>query len=245
MVAGLIENLHNQWLYPKWHKCVIDQKVLETKSKDAYISNMRNTIEVTEIGKNKILWILVEREDNPIWIPYVLEYKPSRSKTTFVPWMKLTDVTQIPALYNEVLAPPVPSTEAEEHVNDFLREMTLQKKEVAQVTCEVSIDAKMEKYRLVFKDKSDYAIQDTLLFEDTLELVKKLRHPIRIGTPQETRSGSVVMWDHRKDIQYSDHELVQGETISLTFLKPMVHRSRFYQEAFHYPKTCIWQGKPT
>ncbi len=241
MVAGLIDNLQSQWLRPSWYQCVNDPQILNDKAEQALYSPDRNTIVVTEVDKHKILWMLTEGEDGPVWLSSVLEHGTPKKKEQSIPWIKLTETYEVPALDDAFLVPPILPVDIEKHVDDFLKETASLEQEVIYTTCEVSINIKKRVYELEFKNKSREITLDTLLFKDTTELVKTLRHPIRRGTPLRIKNGSLVMWDHRTDIQYSGCELKRGkarEIISVTFLRPLVHRSRFHPDVYDYPKTC-------
>ncbi|MGY5879046.1 MAG: hypothetical protein RTV31_02295 [Candidatus Thorarchaeota archaeon] len=241
MVAGLVDNLPSQWLRPSWHQCVSDSQIRKDKAEQALYSHNRNIIVMTEVRNNKILWILTEGEDGPVWLPYVFVLGTPQKKDQSIPWIKLTETIEVPSLYGEVLVLPILPSDTEKHVNDFLKEMASLEQTETYVTCEVTINTKMRVYELRFMDKSTGILLDTLQFKDTTELVKTLRHPIRKGTPLRLSNGSLVIWDHRTDISYNDAEVEteeKKETVSLSLLEPLVYWSRFYPDQYQYPKTC-------
>jgi hypothetical protein len=126
-------------------------------------------------------------------------------------------------------------------VDDFLREVASVEKDVTQVTCTVGIDVERKLYEVEFRDRSRRTIVGTLYFRNTSELVKTLRQPVREGSPLRIKRKTLVMWDHQKDIQYLGCELMREgkrEIVSVSFLRPLVYRSRFYPEKFKYPQTC-------
>jgi len=241
MVAGLIDDLPNQWLRSSWYQCVSDSQIRKDKAEQALYSHNRNTIVVTEVRNNKILWMLTEGEDGPVWLPYVFVHGIPQKKGQSIPWIRLVETIEVPSLYGEVLVLPILPTDTEKHVNDFLKEMASLEQTVTHVTCEVDINTKMGVYELEFKDKSKETLLDTHQFKDTAELVKTLRHPIREGTPLRLKNGSLVMWNHRTDISYIDAEVEteeKKEILYLSLLEPLVHRSRFYPDQYQYPKMC-------
>ncbi len=241
MVAGLVDNLQSQWLRPSLYQCISDPQIVKDKTELALFSHDRNTIVVTEVDKHKILWMLTEGENGLVWFSSVFEHGTPQKKEQSIPWLRFRETYEVPALYDEFLVPPILPVDIEKHVDDFLKEIASLEQDVTQVTCEVSINVKKRVYELEFKDKSGETTLDTLLFKDTTELVKILRHPIRRGTPLRIKNGSLVMWDHRTDIQYSGCDLKRGnarEIFSVTFLKPLVHRSRFHPDVYDFPKTC-------
>ncbi len=241
MVGGLVDGLPSQWMRPSWFRCVSDPQVLKDTASRALYSIDRNSIVVTEVGSHKILWMLTEGEDGPVWFSSVLDHGTPQRKGPLIHWIKLTETYDVPALNDEVLAPPILPVDIESQVNDFLREAALLEQNVTYVTCEVSINVEKEAYELVFRDRSRETIHDTLFFKDTADLIKTLRHPVRKGTALKTKNGFLVRWDHRKDIQYTGCELMRGknrEVISVSFLKPLVHKSIFHPDEFLVPRTC-------
>jgi hypothetical protein len=241
MAAGLIDDLQSQWLQPSWYRCVSAPQILNDTARQALHSTDRNTIVVTEVGAYKVLWMLAEGEDGPVWFSSILEYGHPQRNGSPIPWIKLTETYEVPTLYNGMFAPPILPVGVERHVDDLLRKTASREQDVTPVTCEVSINVKERAYELKFKDRASESIQDTLLFKNTVELVRILRYPIRKGTPLRTKNGSYMTWDHQKDIQYSGCELIRGkvrEIVSVTFLKPLVHRNNFYPNEFLFPKTC-------
>ncbi|MHA1948766.1 MAG: hypothetical protein ACXAAO_00365 [Candidatus Thorarchaeota archaeon] len=126
-------------------------------------------------------------------------------------------------------------------MDDFLREVACVEKDVSRVFCEVRINVEKKMYEVELRGRSRDTIMGTLHFSDTSEIVKTLRHPIRLGTPLKIEKRSLVMWDHQRDIRYLGCELMRGETreiLSVSFLRPLVHRSRFHHDKFQYPETC-------
>ena len=241
MVAGLVDTLQSQWLRPSWHRCVSDSQTRKDKAEQALYSHSRNTIVVTEVRNNKILWMLTEGEDGPVWLPYVFEHGTPQKEGQSIPWIRLMETFEVLSLYGEVLVLPLLPIDTEKHVNDFLKEITSLEYTVTQVTCEVDINTKNGVYELKFKDTSINTSLGTLQFKDTAELVKTLRHPIRKGTPLRMKNRSLVTWDHRTDVNYLDVDVKIGtetDIIHLSLLKPLVHRSRFYPDEFKVPKTC-------
>ncbi len=237
LVGGLVGNLPSKWLRPSYFRCVNDPQVLKDSASRALYSVGRNSIAVTEVGGHNVLWMQSEGEDGPVWSSSVIEH----GKGPSVPWIRLREPYDIPALNDEVLAPPVLPLDIGEHVDDFLREVASVEKDVTQVTCVVSINVEKNLYEVEFKDHSRETLLCTLLFRNTSELVETLRHPVRRGTPLRIKKKSLVMWDHQKDIQYTGCELVRGETrevISVSLLKPLVYRSRFHPDEYKYPETC-------
>jgi hypothetical protein len=241
VVAGLVDDLHSQWLRPSWYRCTSDPQALKNKARQALYSTERNTIVVSEVRSHKIIWMLSDGEDGTVWFSSVLEYGNPQKTGSLVPWIRLTEIYEVPSPYDEVFEPPIPPVDVERYVDDFLRETISTEQDVTHVTCEVSINAEKRAYELQFKDRLRESTQDTLFLNDTESLVRILRHPIRKGVPLKTKNGLHLMWDHRKDIQYSDCEIIRGNTreiISTTFLKPLVHRSAFHFGEFLFPKTC-------
>ncbi|MGY5880529.1 MAG: hypothetical protein RTV31_09765, partial [Candidatus Thorarchaeota archaeon] len=71
-------------------------------------------------------------------------------------------------------------------------------------------------------------VDEYLEFSRTDELTRFLQYNIRFGSGY-ILNGQSLVWDRSQDIDYGD---------DLFFLRPLVHRSRFYPDEFYYPKTC-------
>ena len=237
LVGGLVSGLSSKWLRLSYFRCVTDPKVQTRTTERALCSADRNMITVTEVNGHKILWMQAEGEDDPVWLSCVIEH----GKGPSLPWIRLRGPHTVPALNNQVLAPPVLPVDIAESVDGFLREVASVEKDVAQVICEVGIDAEKEMYEVEFKDRSRGTVHGTLRFRNTSELVRTLRHPVREGTPLRLKKRTLVMWDNQRDIRYIGCDLMQEgkrEIVSVSFLRPLVHRSRFHPKEYQYPQTC-------
>ncbi len=237
LVGGLVEGLSSKWLRPSYFRCVTDSKIQTQTAESALCSADRNMITVTEVNGYKILWMQAEGEDDPVWLSCVIEH----GKGPYLPWIRLRESHTVPALNNQILAPPVLPVDIAESVDGFLREVASVEKDVAQVICEVGIDTEKEMYEVEFKDRSSGTVQGTLHFRNTSELVRTLRHPVREGTPLRLKKRTLVVWDHQRDIRYLGCDLIREgkrEIVSVSFLRPLVHRSRFHPKEYQYPQTC-------
>ena len=73
---------------------------------------------------------------------------------------------------------------------------------------------------------------------DTLEIVSVLRSPMTGKQQVVTKDGVILTWDHLKDIDYGVATVPtrRGEVdIRLSFLRPLVHRSRFFPGDYVVP----------
>jgi len=242
LVAGLVQGLPSKWLRPSYFRCVTDPLVQRYTAEKALRSTDRNAIAVTEVGAHKLLWLQTEGEDeNPMWAICVFEHGKPQREGRSVPWIRLREIHEFPELSGEVLAPPILPVDIDSPVDDFLREVADMEKDVIHVTCEVSINVDKEAYEVEFKDRSKGTRLGTLHFKNTSELVRTLRRPVSKGTPLRIGRRSLVMWDHQRDIKYSGCAVRRDgkrEVISVSFLRPLVHRSRFHPDKFKYPVSC-------
>jgi len=241
-VGGLIKGLLEPVLRPKWYGCVKDTGEQKSAATQALKSIMRSPLIRHRHGDKTILWSLTEsiEEEESTWIPLILEYPEHRyRKSVLLPWFKLTEV---PIELLPGLQPPAQieiPLYAETNVNRFLESVAARTDEPIKVRVHVSVDTEQEVFVVEFYRKR--TLLETLRFKDTMKLVRTLRHPIRLGSGLETRDGLLLMWDHRTDIKFFP-AIVESEekkeTISLSLLKPLVHRSWFYPDLYQYPKTC-------
>ncbi len=241
MVGGLIKRLPEPLLRFKWYNCIKDTKEQRKSARQALSSINRTPLISHQHGDKTILWILTEFDEEEIaWVPFHIEYPvhPYR-KSSLLPWLKLSEV---PIEILSELQPPAHielPPYAEKNVDRFLQSVTAKTGEPINVTVHVSVDTEQEVYVVKFFEKRKLC--ETLQFADTKSLVRTLRHPIRVGSGLETLEGQLLMWDHRTDIEYNDVEIKRGkkkETVSLSLLKPLVHRSRFFPDEFYVPMTC-------
>ena len=242
MVGGFITGLSEPVLRPKWYGCVKDAGEQKSAARQALSSIRRSPLIRQRHGDKTILWGLIEsiEEEESSWMPLILECPehPYR-KGALLPWFKLNEVPIeiLPGLHAPTQI-ELPSY-AETNVDRFLQSVAAKTDEPINVTIHVSVDTEQEVFVVGFYRKR--TVIETLRFKDTRKLVQTLRHPIRLGSGLETRDGQLLMWDHRTDIEFSPTEVEteeKKETISLSLLKPLVHRSRFYPDLYQYPKTC-------
>ena len=241
MVGGLIKRLPEPLLRSKWYGCAKDTKEQRMSATQALSSINRTPLVSHQHGDKTILWILTEFDEEEIaWVPFNIEYPvhPYR-KSSLLPWFKLSEV---PIEILSELQPPAHielPPYAEKNVDRFLQSVTAKPGEPIKVTCHVYVDTEQEVYVVKFLEKRNLC--ETLQFADTKSLVRTLRHPIRVGSGLETSKEQLLMWDHRTDIEYNDVEVKREkkkETVSLSLLKPLVHRSRFFPDEFYVPTTC-------
>jgi tetratricopeptide (TPR) repeat protein len=236
MVAGLIQGLSGGWLKPKWYRCVTEPRKKRECAELALNTTERNFIFVTRVKTAKVLWILTGDEEEQQWIALILKHPAPRKG--HIQWIKLSE--PLLDMYQNLVqqVPAVQSSDVKKRVNTFLKSIITTETEEKRVTCDVSIDPEKEVYVVEFKGDD---VQESLEFQKTVDLVKTLRHPIQIGAGLEVKSGRVLMWDHLRDIDYGEVRIKHDneiECISLSFLKPLVHRSRFFPNEYHVPDTC-------
>ncbi len=241
MVGGLIRTLPEPLLRSKWYGCVKDINEQRKSARQALSCITRTPLICHQHGDKTILWILTEfDEEETAWVPVHMEYPvPPYRKSSLLPWLKLSEV---PIEILSELQPPAHielPPHAEKNVDRFLQSVTGKIGEPINVTIHVSANTEQEVYGVKFFEKN--ILCETLQFAETKKLVRTLRHPIRLGTGLETSKGQLLMWDHRADIDFINAEVERGEEmeiVSLSFLKPLVHRSRFFPNEFYVPATC-------
>jgi hypothetical protein len=240
MVGGYVTGLGEPFLRAKWYDCVKDVGMQSFAARRATSSTTRTPIMTHQYGSETILWALCEDDEEPgvFWLPFILEY-PSR-EGVLLPWFKLSELSS--SLFAE-LQPPT-SVEVPPYtvrnIDRFLQSVIETTKDPIEVTCEVSIDLESKLFQIDFTQGGKTV--ETLKYRETYKLLQTLRHPIREGSAYETSSGNLLTWDHRNDIEYHDVTMKRDdgrtETISLTLLKPFVHRNRFFPDEYSIPKTC-------
>ncbi|MHA1909700.1 MAG: hypothetical protein ACW98Y_20545 [Candidatus Thorarchaeota archaeon] len=165
----------------------------------------------------EVLWIPWKNEDdNEIyWDSFIIEHGRPAGRWNIIPWLKLEHIP---------LAVPSNLPEIPDSVDEFLDRMTTIKQESIQVRLEVWADDDVYKVDLTGK-----SFTERREFIRTKELVRFLRTPVWSGTGYRSRSKrKALTWDHRVDITYRE---------KLSFLIPLVHRSRFYPDWYQYPRS--------
>jgi hypothetical protein len=241
MVGGLVKGLREPLLHPKWYDCVKDSKCQKDSARRASICTTRTPIVTYRHEEKTVLWIQYEDEEGEVfWMPYILEYpEGSARRGVLLPWLRLSEVPH--ALLSELRSPAqveVPSYTGN-NIERFLQSMIESTQDPIRVTCHVSIDVDEEMYQVEFRHRRETV--ETRKFRDTQKLLRTLRHPIRIGTGLEISDGRLLIWDHRSDVEYQDVAVERDgkkEMISLSILKPLVHRSKFFPDEFSVTRTC-------
>ncbi len=121
--------------------------------------------------------------------------------------------------------PPDTVPSIPDSVDSALKNLARIKQRQVSVKLIVNIDRDEEVYDVYL---SSDEIDEYLKFTKTGELVRFLRHNISSGIGY-LMDGQELVWE-LQDITFDDEDI--------TFLKPLVYRSRFYPDEFQYPKTC-------
>ena len=241
MVGGLLTGLSAPMVSARWNECVTDPKEQRSASRQAMKSVNHTPLITQQYGERTILWILVETlEEDKVWVPFHLEYPNAQySESNLLPWMKLSEVPL--QILTELQAPASmgPPPHVKTNVDRFLESVSGTTEDPLGVTLIASIDLGEVKYQVDFYHDNERI--ETLKFSDTRKFLRVLRHPIRLGTGLEVSGGRLITWDRKRNIEYTDVKVKHEggeEAISLTLLKPLVHRNRFFPGEFFVPKTC-------
>ncbi|MFQ5833370.1 MAG: hypothetical protein ACE5H4_11745 [Candidatus Thorarchaeota archaeon] len=219
-LTGLVKGLGDRWIPPKWHACATAPQDMKRFAEEALLSTDATPLVMTTVLKTKVLWVpvLTEYDDDLQWVSFSLVHGKPSGRWNRVPWLKLE--TTVP-LASPGSVPAVPDSVAE-----ALRRLARVRHRTIPVELMVSVNNDKKVYEVELHGNS---IKERLEFSRTGELVRFLRLPVRLGGGHRSQ-GNTLTWDHKRDIDYG------GD--SLFFLKPLVHRSWFYPDEFHYPRTC-------
>lgn len=243
MMGGLLTNSFlSPVLHARWYECVKDSKVQRSTAKQAMGSINRTPLITQNHRERTILWMLTEtiEEQGKVWMPFLLKHPEHQYReSNQLSWINLSEVSLQTLSELQLPTSTDPPSYVESNVDRFLESVIAKTGEPIRVTCHVSIDLEQELYQIDFYHNNEMV--ETQHYNETNQLVRTLRHPIRLGSGLETSDGSLLIWDHKCDVEYQDVSIERNgkkETISLTLLKPFVHRSRFYPEEYRIPKTC-------
>lgn len=226
-----------------WNKGITTPNEVRELAQRALISQYRTPIVLTRDDEHEVLWMQTDEEE---WIAFQIEYTHRTPTTSLLPWVKLTPLT------DSDLIPPMSPSDVSAKVDVQLREYAMLHQEAIPVG--VTVDIHRGQYRVRFTNAD---IEEQVQLVATQDLIRVLRTPFTTGLGYLGRSGKLLTWDHLKDIEYhsfrrpsAEVELVEylssqarsdipshTEEISLSFLLPLVHRSRFYPDVYTIPET--------
>ncbi len=201
---------------------------------DASCLWIEESLAVTNVGGQEILWGWSHDEDE--WgLVGRLDYG-SHQDSEGVPsllWVRLSPLSMKTTLNLEEcpIGAPIHSLE---RFHPVLERLAGQQHRVISVTCEVTVDLSQETY--VVRCKSSRELYHEFLTPRTKEVVAFLRSTALNGRSVTNEEGAILTWDHLTDIEYG-YAGSGEEWFSLSFLKPLVHRSRFF-ESYAYPENA-------
>ncbi|MDF1540684.1 MAG: hypothetical protein P1Q69_17435, partial [Candidatus Thorarchaeota archaeon] len=218
-VTGLIEGLRSQWLTQKHYWCNTTPQELRKFAQNALASAEKVPVVCSRECGTLYVWIPVQGVlDGEIhWTPFTLEHGRPSGRYDTIPWLRLETPTTPQASPSHI--PPLPDS-----IQESLLRIGGTKHRTIPVEVMVSVNEELEVYEVELEGGSQ---KEKRVFLKTRELIRFLRTPVRESGLRSF--GKTLTWDHRKDITYVD---------SLSFLKPLVHRSRFFPDEFHVPDTC-------
>ncbi|MHA2117971.1 MAG: hypothetical protein ACW98J_03545, partial [Candidatus Thorarchaeota archaeon] len=219
ILTGIIEGLNDRWIPPKWHQCVTAPQRLKEFAGEALSSTDMTSLIATTVQDTKILWIpLLNEYEELEWASFSIIHGKPGGRQNSIPWIKLESTA--------VLIPPTNVPEVPDYIEEALVKLSRVKHKTIPVKLRVNVNNDLGVYEVNIEGES---VEERHEFVRTQELVHFLRTPIQMGTGYRSL-GNTLVWDHKSDIDYDDD--------SLSFLKPLVHRSRFYPDEYSYPRTC-------
>ncbi len=217
-LSGIIKNLQDTWLPPKYHAVTTDGLALKDFADNALISKSFTTVIMSTFEGNDILHLPALNEaDERIWVSFLVKHGRPAGRHHVIPWLILEDLSMVFDLGTE---PDFPDSAL-----DVLASMTQIKYEMQQAKLLVSADKDLEVYVVHISTES---LSEQREFSRTDDLVQFLRTPVWSATGYRTQR-KFITWDHRENIEYGT---------GFSFLKPLVHRSWFFPDEYHYPPTC-------
>jgi len=217
-VTALVEGLRETRFLSNWYSSVTKPQRLKNMARENLTSLHRTPLISTTVLGEQVLWLpLMDADQNVLWESFSLEIAKPSGRHNVIPWFKLEEA---PLLVHPSSLPTIP-----ESVDAALRKLARVKQKRVPVKLIVRVDSELEVFTVNLEGEGT---DENLEFTRTNDLVRFLRYNIRIGSGYLLNETTVTTWE-LDDISYGD---------SLVFLKPIVHRSRFYPDEYHYPKTC-------
>ncbi len=234
-LLGLASGFQGCGLMPGWQQCMTDPSKLRTSIKTMTKSPERNQVALTRIGETCILWFLDEIEGEDQWsAPLVLEYATSPEDGRLLRWFRLSPPPES-ILWELERSRPRLTPDVDARVDSLLFGAFKGLKEIEDVKVQVSVNLETERYRVEFSSGRSYEVRNTY------ELISLLRYPFLKGAPFRTDDGRLLYWDYKSDIEYLDtvdRRRGKAHVVSLSFLRPLVHRSDLFSLGALFPQTC-------
>jgi hypothetical protein len=189
------------------------------------------SLAVTTVDGQEILWQW-SHDDEEWGLLGCLEcgsYEDSEGAVSLL-WVRLSSISLGTAL--SVTAQPhgAPVHTLDEFM-ETLEKLARQQHRVMHVKCEVTVDENADAYSVRCSSSGEIHLEYRAT--KTEEVVRFLRSPAWNGRNVVTDNGVILTWNHLTDVEYGYAERKDG-WISLSFLKPLVHRSQFF-EAYTWP----------
>ena len=200
---------------------------------------MRTSIIITRVEDMNLLWaksLDPEAEDEWNLIGNLRYGPPKKGQVGPIRWFRISGV---PYKVIARLAIPEGVTKAvdlEKRVDRALEEIVELGDKTVTVKVEVSVDEKKATYMVRLISYNGEPLE-TLEIDDTEDLRIFLRGPVLLHEDEGLIGETKYTWDPRTDIIYTDTETRSG-SLSMSFLKPLVHRRSFLGGRLRFPKTA-------
>ncbi|MHA2377788.1 MAG: hypothetical protein ACXADS_00765 [Candidatus Thorarchaeota archaeon] len=244
MLGGMIEGRRTSVLMHGWYRCEIDPEHLGDSAREVLQRESwdREPIVIVDVSGHDVLFTKSLEEEDSGWVLVgVLEYgNPPRGKDLPVRWVRLSEPSPEVFLSVHGFVPSEQPPDLETSVNRVLKQATEWSGVVEEVTCHLTIDQKKEIYRIDLRQGSrTIAKKET---PSTDEVFRFLRSPKRTGKYLETKDGTLLKWDPLQDVEY-DGVVVKRkdertEWMSLSVLRPLIHRHSYFPDSYVVPATC-------
>ncbi|MDF1539451.1 MAG: hypothetical protein P1Q69_11175 [Candidatus Thorarchaeota archaeon] len=217
-ITGLISGLRDRWIPPKYHSCKTTPQNLKEFTNEVLLSTDRTPIVITMVQETQVLWVpVMDKDDNLQWFSFSFVHGKPGGRRNSIPWLKLEPT--VPLMVPGSV-PTIPDS-----IDETLKKLARVKHRIISVELTVSVNRDLKVFEVELESGS---FNEHLEFTRTKELVQFLRTPVHTSPGYRSQQDTLT-WDYLKDIDYND---------SLSFLKPLVHQSRFFPDEFHVPRTC-------
>jgi hypothetical protein len=244
VVCGLLEDPGGR-LGIGWYRCSTNPAQMSEAAEDILhrsTDDIQMHLAVTTVGKSEILWRRHEEGAGGWILLGRLDYQINeREGVATISWLKISELDLKTTLgIPESMPVGAPSSESRSWLLSPLKKIAKWNVEVKNVKCEVSLDTRKRAYVITFcnPELPSSGVHERFESADTLEIVSVLRSPMTGKQQVVTKDGAVLTWDHLKDIDYGVATVPtrNGEVdINLSFLRPLVHRSRFFGGEYVVP----------
>lgn len=245
MVGVLLDKQMRPYLRHGWYRGIVDPERVKERAEDALTCAGwdKYSIALVDAKTQRVMFIKTDEDDGEEWaLAGVLEYgNPPRGQSQPVRWIRLSQPLPETLIALHGFTLETPPADIGSLCDSVLREACEWSGVVRDVTCVLTINIKKKVYRIeLCEGHNTIAQKETASTDDVISF---LRYPLRKGEYFTTADGTYLRWNPLQDIHYESVAARNTDGVlnhySLSFFRPLIHRSIFFPETYRLPATCV------